>query len=615
MNKKESRGHVVPVSVLALGVGFVLALTGCGRAPAPAAFEKGDAAAAMAYLGDFIEHERKTSRTVGLSVSVADGSGVLWSEGFGFADEENGAPVTPATLFDLASVSKVFTATAVMQMAEDGTIDLDSPVSDYLPEFRPASRFGDTRPITVRNLLTHHSGIQPDWIKGMLYEEPVQSPDLRFTHTAELLRDVDVCWPPEYAWAYSNLEYSLLGAIIDRCSGESFYRYMEDEVLSAVGMEDSTFNLRPETYGAMSKGYAGGKPVPLLAEREVPAGGLASSAGELGLFMASYLNPADTRLLSSAARDRMYVRQNGRVARDLDFAQGIGWVLGDYGFRGVGRVVSHSGGEWSSNTLLTLLPDLDLGIAVLTNSAEGSRITEPITREIIRVAYRLRTGEDPEEYALPPDAATDPDPTLAGSYLYQSLGIVEVYADKGTLWAKNGGMRMKLVPNERGRYRLKAMLLGFVPISVPFLESMEISFAEVDGDMLSGVYQNGAAIPEIGIRIERPALGDLWYGRQGTYELVNADAGEFPVIAPWEFSIEDGFPTISGKLYGDMPFSMVVKPVDDNLTLWAGIGRRSGDTIRFERMGDDTIIRYQGYIYKKSNPDRGNSEPRGGTSS
>ena len=102
------------------------------------------------------------------------------------------------------------------------------------------------------------------------------------------------------------------------------------------------------------------------------------------------------------------------------------------------------------------------------------------------------------------------------------------------------------------------------------------------------------------IRIEKPALSDVWHDRQGTYELINADEGEFPIIAPWEFAIQDGFPMIRGELYGSFPFSMAVMPQDEELTVGAGIGRRAGDSIRFEEQGEDTFIHYQGYVYKKT---------------
>jgi hypothetical protein len=215
--------------------------------------------------------------------------------------------------------------------------------------------------------------------------------------------------------------------------------------------------------------------------------------------------------------------------------------------------------------------------------------------------HRVLTGENAVEYVSPPDVKISAGKALEGFYLYQSLGVVEVVEKKNTLWAVAGGMKMKLLPNAEGRYRLQPMLLGFIPISVPFLEPMEISFVEVDGDLLSGIYQHGAALPESGLRVEKPNLSEIWLDREGTYDLINADDGEFPVIAPWEFSVNDGFPTISGKLYGESPFAMVIMPQDDELTLWAGLGRRAGDTIRFEETGEGTEIHYQGYVYRKSN--------------
>ena len=130
---------------------------------------KGDYEAAFAYLDDYIEARMKKSKVVGLSVAVVDDREVLWTRGFGYADKENGIAATPGTLFDPASVTKVFTATAVMQLVEQGKIELDQSVSHYLPKFSMKSRFSaSSDDITVRQLLTHHSGIPGDRLKGML---------------------------------------------------------------------------------------------------------------------------------------------------------------------------------------------------------------------------------------------------------------------------------------------------------------------------------------------------------------------------------------------------------------------------------------------------------------
>jgi len=104
----------------------------------------------------------------GLSVALVDDQEMVWSEGFGYADKANGVAATPDTLYMVASISKLFTASAIMQLAEAGKIDIDQPVQTYVPEFSINSRFPEAGPITPRTLMTHHAGLPSDITNGML---------------------------------------------------------------------------------------------------------------------------------------------------------------------------------------------------------------------------------------------------------------------------------------------------------------------------------------------------------------------------------------------------------------------------------------------------------------
>ena len=108
----------------------------------------------------------KANRIIGLSIALVDDQSVVWEQGFGFADKEKKLPATPETIYRLGSISKLFTATAAMQLADQGKLDIDKPVEVYLPEFSIKSRFTDAHAITPRNIMTHHSGLPRDYLKG-----------------------------------------------------------------------------------------------------------------------------------------------------------------------------------------------------------------------------------------------------------------------------------------------------------------------------------------------------------------------------------------------------------------------------------------------------------------
>lgn len=566
---------------------------------------KGDYDAAFEFLSEFIEDQLKKSKVVGSSVVVVSDTEVLWSEGFGYADKENNIKATPRTLFDTASATKLFTATAVMQLVERETVDLDKPLSLYLPEFSVKSRFSTTSDdITVRHLLTHHSGIPGDYLKGLLSNNPEAFTKYRdrFLRIQEMIQNEYVCYPPDYIMGYSNLGFELLGCLIDRVSGMSYFDYLEKNVLDRIGMTDSTIELNTVVISGMSKGYEKGKEVPLLYERDIPAGSLTTNANELASFMMAYLDDTDSRLLSKAAKERMFAPQNDHVLRDIDFKQGLGWMISDLGFRNVGRVVFHFGGEWASNSVVVLLLDQKIGIAVMTNSAEGEGAISKIFPEIIRTVFETKTGikteEEKDKARTETSIPYDQLVKLEGYYIYEGLGVVKVEEHKGSLRATSGGKKYLMLPYDNSRFGLKLLLFKFIPVKLKFLESMEFGFTGIEGDMLSPVYMDGAPMMSWGIRVEKPLINDLWLERQGEYEVENAD-DDFPIVSHWELIIEDGFLLLNTKLYGSLPFSLVLMPVNDDYALWGGIGRRTGDTFIFEEKDGDTRIKYSGYIYRK----------------
>jgi len=584
-------------------------LTACVTKPQFKLTAPGDYDGAFEYLTGYIEDRMKKSGVVGMSIAVVNDKEILWTRGFGYADKELGIEATPGTLFDPASVAKVFTATALMQLVEQGKVDLDRPVTDYLPEFSMKSRFSATSDdITVRQLCTHHSGIPGDRFKGMLSDNPEAffKYKNRFLSFPEVMQDEYLANPPGHTWAYSNIGISLLGCIIDRVSGSSYFEYMKDNVLNAVGMTESTFDMDTAFISSITKGYEKGKEVPLLFEETIPAGSLTVSAEEMALFLMSYLDETDTRLLQNETKEEMFTRQNGHVKRDIDFSQGLVWMIGDFGFENLGRTVFHDGGEWWSNARVMLLLDEKIGFAILTNSAEGSALKDEITPEIIRVLYETKYGRQPEEYRdLPRQEIQIPVQklkNLEGTYFYPTLGIVEMEERKGKLYGFAGGMKMRYLLYDNGRFGLQPLLLGFLPIQIGFLEQYEIGFRDIEGDMISPVYSWGSPLAEIGIRIEKPKLTELWQARQGTYEVSNLD-DDFPVLSPWELVIQDGIPFLVGNLFGsrNMSFGIPIMPVDDTLALTGSgsIGRRSGETIIFGEKAGETYFMYAGYIYRK----------------
>lgn len=291
----------------------------------------------------------KQHQVPGLSVAVAQNGQVVWQKGFGKADLENDVPVTPATKFRLASVSKPVTAVAILRLVEQGKIDLDAPVQKYVPSF-PAKPW----PITTRHLLCHVSGIRHYRAREIDSTRPYGS----MTQSLEIFQNDDLLFEPGTKLGYSTYAYTLLGCILEAASGKSYMDCLREEVLVPAGMTnthvDDVYAIIPHR----ARGYAR-----LGADQlrnagltdtsyKIPGGGLLAPAEDLARFASALHNG---KLLRPETLAQMATRQKLKDGKEVGF--GLGWNVSPAG------VLSHSGGQQGTSTFLFL--DLRRKIAVV----------------------------------------------------------------------------------------------------------------------------------------------------------------------------------------------------------------------------------------------------------
>jgi CubicO group peptidase (beta-lactamase class C family) len=284
------------------------ALTAAAEAPAPQAREGAPLTAAdvNAWLDGYLPYALHVGDIPGAVVVVVKDGQILTERGYGFADVEKRTPVDPArTLFRPGSVSKLFTWTAVMQLVEQGKIDLDADVNRYL-DFRIPER--DGKPVTMRNLMQHTAGFE-EQAKGIISEDP-KAPG----YEALLKQWVPTrVFAPGTTPAYSNYGASLAGYIVQRVSGEPFDQYIEKHILTPLDMPHSSFrqplpsNLAP----LMSKGYPLGseEPRPFEIIGPAPAGSLAASGEDMAHFMIAHLQNGEyhgNRILEAQTAEMMH---------------------------------------------------------------------------------------------------------------------------------------------------------------------------------------------------------------------------------------------------------------------------------------------------------------------
>ena len=288
-------------------------------------------------LEPWIAAELQQKGIPALSIALVDDQKIVWARGFGFADVAKQIPATANTVYRVGSVSKLFTDLAVMQLVEQGKLDLDKPVSDYVPEFAPKNPFKG--PITLRQLMSHRSGLVREPPVGHYFDPAAPS----LIEVVRSLATTTLVFEPGTRTKYSNAGITVVGAVVEKVAGEPFPAAIDHALLKPLGMAYSSFQPGPELQAQLAHGmmwtYDGqtmATPTFLLGTG--PAGNLVSSVVDLGHFL-SFLfaeGSAPTgRLIKAETLRAMIEPQLAKPGETPGF--GLGFAISTLGKRATDR--------------------------------------------------------------------------------------------------------------------------------------------------------------------------------------------------------------------------------------------------------------------------------------
>lgn len=390
--RTRAEGPDLVRALLTFGLLLVLVLTG-GQAAASSHPVTLDAA----ELDEQLRSQSRLSRLPGVAVTVTSGGESLYQAALG---ETHGRPISPRSPFVIGSISKSFTALAVMMLVEEGRVDLDAPVTDYLPRIALRQEEG-WGAVTVRHLLNQTSGIPTE--AGFLRLGDQVTPDQVTIAEVRAVSDVG------RSHLYSSLNYSLLGLLVEAAAGEPYEQFIQARIFDPLGMTDSYLDRRSAEAGGLVTGHqfwfgiALPKAEPAYERRAIPSGFIVSSAEDMGRYLGMLLTEGrtgDRTLLSPESVERLHAAWDGGAV-----GYGMGWKRGIVDGR---PVLSHGGLTGSYSSQMVLLPEQDVAFAVLTNvnsSLAGSGVDAltdillrhltgaPPTRHLpIEIAIRLGFG-------------------------------------------------------------------------------------------------------------------------------------------------------------------------------------------------------------------------------
>lgn len=318
----------------------------------------------------------------GVSVAVVLDNELAWSEGFGMADLENFVPASPTTLFRLGSISKPITAVAVLQLWEQGKLDLDAEVQKYCPEFpRKNER------ITSRELLGHLGGIRHYNVdgKGDIPEDSARHFN-SMVESLQIFANDPLVDRPGNKFHYSTYGYTLLGCVLEAAASQKYVDYVKEHVFDPAGMvetqADNFFAViqhRTRFYHKEKSGPVQNAGV-LDSSYKIPGGGLISSAVDMARFEAAILT---NKLLKPSTRELMWTSQKNADGSLTGY--GIGWGVSTKTFNLL--TVSHGGGQQGTSTFVVLVPERRAGVVVLTNM--DNLDTGALASDILKIVLNL----------------------------------------------------------------------------------------------------------------------------------------------------------------------------------------------------------------------------------
>lgn len=316
----------------------------------------------------YFNSKMESDHIVGLSAAVILNGKVIWTKGFGYADLENKIAMTPQTVVNIGSITKTFTALALMQLNERGKIDIDKPLAAHLPQFHPKDRPGITaKQVTIKSVITHTSGIQSDiWKNSDLGSG-------KYTDVPDFINQTYLLYPAGMAGLYSNAGYNILGNLIKTISHEDYPDYIHRHIFAPLGMIHSGFAM--DKLQHRSKIYAYGQNFKTYELRDIASGGIYADMADFAKYAAALLKAyrgQENNIIGKGTIRHMFSLQNGSVPLETN-KKGLGWFMfkNDSTF-----AVYHSGSAGFAQAKLLLFPEKNAAVIVMTNTAEGGPAAE-----------------------------------------------------------------------------------------------------------------------------------------------------------------------------------------------------------------------------------------------
>jgi CubicO group peptidase (beta-lactamase class C family) len=451
-----------------------------------------------------VEAMAEHSMPGGVFVLVADGD-VIHAQGYGHTDLERGTPVdAQRTRFDIGSVSKLLTATAVMQQVERGALDLETDVNDYLTGLEIPDTFPE--PVTAGHLLTHTAGFGEYYLLGSAAPGPGEADPLAESLARFLPPRVR---PPGLAHQYDNFGMALAGHLVESVTGETFEEYVTAQILEPLGMSRSTYGRPvPGTDDVLPHealpGAGGAGEVPPMYVNSLPTGGLWTTGEDIAAFMLAYLGGGEYDGARVLEPDTVAAMHRTQFTPHPELA-GIGYGFFEH-LAGERRGVQHGGSWVGASAHLYLLPDADLGMFVAFNHGSGVEVTHAVIYDALDQLFPVTVQPTTGTSGMDADV-------YAGQYRWNRHDTFTFMRIVSTL----GGIRLQVTANDDGTLDTAMAPVRLLP-DTGWVASGPGVFVEQDATSTL-VFATGTDGEVTGLHVAGPQLFSMdrlaWYETTG----------------------------------------------------------------------------------------------------
>ena len=429
---------VLRSAVLVGAVGFIVFIVNSGGWVDQQLISRNDQTVLEESLAVFINYHLKDKAIPGLSISVIQEQETVFEQGFGYSDRLQRIQASPYTVYHGGAVAQLFTAIAVLQRVELGYLNLDEPVSTYLPNFAPTNPYG--LPITLRQILSHQSGLPTEPLIGHSFDPaPASLPE-----TVYSLNNASVIYPPETFTKFSNAGFGVAGLVLESSIERPFPQYMR-AILDRMDLMRTSYSPRLDLKGKLATGHTNGleynvKPTVFLESRNTPASNLYTTVNDLGTFLKVIFadgQSANGSILSPTSLEQMWTTQLSTVRKQMPY--GLGMLVSELnGQTRASLASSHNG----YSAFIDFIPEKNVGVAILANVEKAESTLEQIGTYVLQFLLHEQSGLPLP--SIPRTAPVDSDMLAKAIGYYEAPEPLYISALNNDLYIYRNGIRHRL---------------------------------------------------------------------------------------------------------------------------------------------------------------------------